>query len=193
MIDIYHFLGSLSEKLTPDDVIVTSAGSSFNAGLEGIKIKQGVRYIVPGGLAPMGYALPASIGVSVALNRRVICIAGDGSFQLNIQELQSVVHYKLPLKIFVLNNGGYLTIKLTQQRYFNRFIGESPTSGVSFPDTKKIAKAYGIKFMGANNNKELDEILDEVLDYKGSVICEVMIPRDQKILKPLEELGKKKV
>jgi acetolactate synthase I/II/III large subunit len=187
MINIYYFLRSLSEKVRSDDVIVTCAGSSFNAAAEGIRIKQGIRYIVSGGLAPMGYALPASIGVSFALDRRVICIIGDGSFQLNIQELQSVVHYKLPIKIFVLNNGGYLTIRSTQRRYFNRFIGESPKSGISFPDTRKIAKAYGIKFVRVDNHKKLDKKLDEILSHSGSIICEVMMPRDQNIIRPLEE------
>ena len=182
-INIYYFIDKLSQKLSTKDVVIADAGSVFYAVSQGIKIKQGMRYITSGGFAAMGYSLPASIGVSVALNnRRVMCITGDGSFQLNIQELQSVVHYKLPLKIFVLNNEGYLSIRFTQRRYFKHFIGESSISGVSFPSTKKIAKAYGIKFIRVSNNNKLAKALDEALGYKGPVICEIMTPKDQLII-----------
>jgi len=182
-INIYYFIDKLSQKLNTHDVVITDAGSAFYAGSQGIKIKQGMRYITSGGFATMGYSLPASIGVSVALNKqRVMCITGDGSFQQNIQELQSVVHYKLPLKIFILNNEGYLSIRFTQKKYFKHFIGEGSTSGVSCPDSKKIARAYGIKFVRVNNNSKLDEVLDEVLNYDGPVICEIICPREQLII-----------
>jgi acetolactate synthase-1/2/3 large subunit len=183
-INIYYFLDRLSRMLNPDDAVVTDAGSAFFAGSQAIKIKQGMRYITSGGFATMGYSLPASIGVSVALgNRRVMCITGDGSFQQNIQELQSIVHYRLPIKIFILNNEGYLSIRVAQAKYFiDRFIGESPSSGVSFPDTKKIAKAYGIKFVHISDNKKLDKVLHDILGYDSPVICEIMAPVDQMII-----------
>lgn len=183
-INIYNFMDKLSRKLKSGDAIVTDAGSTFYAGMQAVKIKKGVRYITSGGFATMGYSLPASIGVSVALNEnRVMSITGDGSFQLNIQELQSIKHNNLPIKMFILNNGGYLSIRFTQERYFDgRFIGESPVSGVSFPDTKKIADAYGIKYFKANSNRELDETLNNVLGYKGPVICEIMTPEDQPMI-----------
>ena len=183
-INIYYFLDKLSGKLNTEDVVVTDAGSAFYAGSQCVKIKQGMRYITSGGLATMGYSLPASIGISVALDKkRVICITGDGSFQQNIQELQTVVHYGLPLKIFILNNDGYLSIRFTQEKYFDRrFIGEGPSSGVSFPDSEKIANAYGIKFSRVNKNEDLNRTLDEVFDYEGAVICEIMNPRDQLII-----------
>ncbi|MDD5111888.1 MAG: thiamine pyrophosphate-binding protein, partial [Candidatus Altiarchaeota archaeon] len=183
-INIYHFMDKLSGKLNEKDVVVTDAGSTFYAGSQAVKIKKGMRYITSGGFATMGYSLPASIGASIALGRRrVMCITGDGSFQQNIQELQSVIHYKLPLKIFILNNEGYLSIRFTQERYFNnRFLGEGPNSGVSFPDSEKVAKAYGIKFFKVSDNKKLDKTLDEVLKYDGPVICEVITPKDQLII-----------
>ena len=183
-INKYYFIDQLSTKLNTDDVVVTDAGSAFYAGSQGVKIKQGMRYITSGALATMGYSLPASIGISVALDkRRVMCITGDGSFQQNIQELQTVVHYGLPLKIFILNNDGYLSIRFTQEKYFDkRFIGESSISGVSFPDSEKIAKAYGIKFVRVSENNDLDNVLEQVLDYDGPVICEIMNPRDQLII-----------
>lgn len=183
-VNIYYFLDRLSDKLNKNDVVVTDAGSAFYAGSQGIKIKQGMRYITSGGFATMGYSLPASIGISRAIgNKRVMCITGDGSFQQNIQELQTVVHYKLPLKIFILNNKGYLSIRFTQEKYFNnRLIGACCKSGVSFPDAEKIAKAYGIKFLRIASNKKLDIGLRRVLDYKGPFICEVMTPKGQLII-----------
>jgi len=186
-INIYYFIDRLSRKLETSDVVVTDAGSTFYVGSQAIKIKKGMRYITSGGFATMGYSLPASIGVGVALNnKRVMCITGDGSFQQNIQELQTVVHYKLPLKIFVLHNEGYLSIRFTQKRYFNnRLIGEGRKSGVSFPDSEKIANAYGVKFFRVSDNEKLDKVLDEVLKYNGPVICEVITPREQLIIPTL--------
>lgn len=182
-INIYYFIDRLSKKLNSKDIVVTDAGSTFYAGSQAIKIKKGMRYITSGGFATMGYSLPASIGVSTALgNKKVMCITGDGSFQQNIQELQTVVHYNLPLKIFILNNGGYLSIRFTQGKYFKHFIGEGPRSGVSFPNAEKIAKAYGIKFIRAKNNKELDKALDKTLKYKGPIICEIMCPKNQLVI-----------
>ncbi len=186
-VNIYHFIDKLCDKLGDEDVVVTDAGSSFYAGSQAVKIKKGMRYITSGGFATMGYGIPASIGVCFANGKkRVMCITGDGSFQQNIQELQTIVHYGLPIKIFVLNNDGYLSIRFTQGKYFeNRFIGESSISGVSFPDTKKIAKAYGIKFIRVSNNSMLDRTLEKVLDYNVAVICEIMVPRDQLIIPTL--------
>ncbi|MCX6718079.1 MAG: thiamine pyrophosphate-binding protein [Candidatus Staskawiczbacteria bacterium] len=183
-INLYYFLEKLSQKLSKNDVVITDAGSVFYVGSQGIKIKKGMRYITSGGLATMGYSLPAGIGASVGLeNKRTICITGDGSFQLNIQELQTLVHYKLPVKLFVINNGGYLSIRFTQRKFFNsRFIGVDKNSGISFPNIEKIAKAYGIKFVRAKNNKELGAALDKTLKYKGPVICEIISPENQEII-----------
>ncbi|MFH1691080.1 MAG: thiamine pyrophosphate-binding protein [Candidatus Omnitrophota bacterium] len=183
-VNIYFFIESLSTKLDKKDVVVTDTGSAFYAGSQGIKIKQGLRYVTSGGLVTMGYSLPAAFGLSVALGKkRVMCITGDGSFQQNIQELQSVMHYDLPVKIFVLNNQGYLSIRSSQNKYFQgRLIGEGETSGISFPDHKKIAKAYGMKFFRVKKNAELDKILDEVLQYDGPVFCEIMTPPEQLIV-----------
>jgi acetolactate synthase-1/2/3 large subunit len=104
-VNLYYFVDSLCQKMSSDDIIVTDAGSAFYAGAQAVKIKQGMRYITSGGFATMGFSLPASIGASVAAgNRRVMCITGDGSFQLNIQELQTIVHHKYPIKMFIFNN-----------------------------------------------------------------------------------------
>ena len=131
----------------------------------------------------MGYSVPAGIGTSVAApNHQVIAITGDGSFQMNIQELQTIVHNRLPVKIFVWNNDGYLSIRATQRKFFNgRLIGTDSTSGVSFPSLEKISNAYGIKFIRVEKTSKLDNAIKEVLRLKEPVICEVMCIRDQEI------------
>ena len=182
-VNIYPFIDVLCQKLTDSDIVVTDAGSAFFAGAQAVKIKQGMRYITSGGLATMGFGIPASIGASIAAkNQRVICITGDGSFQQNIQELQTIVHYKLPIKIFVLNNEGYLSIRLTQTKLFDgRLVGEGKESGVSFPDLENIAFAYGIPYYRVFNYPGL-LILDHILQLNGPAICEVITPHYQEII-----------
>lgn len=184
LVNIYYFIDQLCQLLNNDDIVVTDAGSAFYAGSQAVQIKKGMRYITSGGFATMGFSLPASIGASIGRNNgRVMCINGDGSFQQNIQELQTVVHNNLPVKIFVLNNEGYLSIRFTQIRYFeNRLIGEGCSSGVSFPDLEKIAHAYGIPFFRIHNNTELSRDLEKVINHDGPVICEIMTPPDQEII-----------
>jgi len=182
-VNIYYFVDRLSQISDDDDIIVSDAGSAYYAVAQAIKIKSGQRYITSGALATMGYTLPAAIGVAVATKKRVIGITGDGSFQFNIQELQTLVHYKLPVKLFVLNNEGYLSIRFTQERFFEkRLIGEGPDSGVSFPDIQKIANAYGIKFFRIKKNDELEDIIKKAFAYDGPVVCEIMTPRHQLII-----------
>jgi acetolactate synthase-1/2/3 large subunit len=121
----------------------------------------------------MGYDLPAAIGVAVARNARTICIAGDGSLQMNIQELQTVIGYNLPVKIFVLNNGGYLSIRQTQTGFFKgRKIGESSESGVTFPVMDKIAAAYGIPSFTIEKAADL-AIVQRELDSPGPTLFDV--------------------
>jgi len=183
-VNIYSFIDVLCQHLNGNDIIVTDSGSQLFAGSQAVTIKQGMRYITSGGLATMGFSLPASIGASIARKKqRVICLVGDGSFQQNIQELQTAVHYKLPVKIFVLNNGGYVSIRLTQTKLFNgRLMGEGPASGVSFPDTEKIAFAYGIPFYRISHISKLNSILKKSLDSGKPVIYEVMLPHDMEII-----------
>lgn len=183
-INLYYFVDRLSRKMKDKSVVISDAGSAFYVVSQGIQIKEGQRYITSGGQAEMGYTLPASIGVSIAKGKgEVLGVTGDGSFQLNIQELQTIVHYDLPIKTFVWNNDGYLSIRATQSKFFEgRFIGTDKASGVSFPDIEKIAKAYGIKYFKAANSVTLDHVLEEVLNYPKAVICEVMCLRNQEIV-----------
>jgi len=132
----------------------------------------------------MGFTIPACIGVCFANNRKeVIGVTGDGAFQMNIQELQTIVHHDLPVKLFIINNDGYLSIRATQKKFFNgRLIGADRTSGVSFPNLNKIADAYGIKYIKASNSEMLDDTIKKVLEYPKAVICEVFCLRDQEII-----------
>ena len=167
---------------------MTDTGSAFYAVAQGIQLtKPGQRYITSGGMCTMGFSLPAAIGISIALNRkRVLSINGDGSLQQNIQELQTLVHHNLPVKIFVLSNDGYLSIRQSQKNYFsNRFIGESPESGVSFPAIVKVANAYGIPSFRVNNLDKLEKVIEEVFEIDGPVICDVIAPREQLIIPTL--------
>ena len=138
------------------------------------------------GCASMGYGLPASIGAAFAAGKRpVCCITGDGSIQMNLQELQTVVSYDLPIKIFVYNNDGYLSIKLTQNSYFQgRYTGSNPESGVKLPSLKKLAAAYGIPYCCLRTNAEAERKIPEILAGRGVMLIEVMTD-------PLEELGPK--
>jgi acetolactate synthase I/II/III large subunit len=183
-INTYYFVDRLSEKLKSDSVVVADAGSTTHVVPQGIKFKENQRYITSCAQSEMGYTIPATIGVCAAKGyKEVIGITGDGSFQMNIQELQTIVHYDLPIKIFVWNNDGYLSIRTTQKRYFEgRLLGTDKSSGVSFPSLEKIAYAYGIKYFRINNTQEIDEVLEKVLDFPKAVICEVMCLTDQEII-----------
>jgi acetolactate synthase-1/2/3 large subunit len=131
----------------------------------------------------MGYDIPAAIGAYYAAPERpVICVTGDGSTQMNIQELQTIAHNRLPIKLFVLNNEGYISIRNTQRGFFQgHFVGCGIESGVSCPDTLKIAEAYGLQSARLEDQIDLQERLDALLAVKGSVVCEVMLDPDEKM------------
>jgi len=177
----YVFCDVLSDYLNEKAIIVSSNGSSCVIPIQSLRLKKGQRHIVNSGCAAMGYGLPSAIGACFAHEkRRVICLEGDGSIQMNIQELQTVVHHQLPLKIFVFNNNGYLSIRTTQNNFFNgHLVGESPKSGVTFPDMAKIAKAYGIKSYKISKQNKLAEQIEKVMNFPGPVLCDVIIQPDQ--------------
>jgi acetolactate synthase I/II/III large subunit len=183
-INLYYFMDRLSAALRPDSAVVSDAGSSFFAVSQGIVLQEGQRYITSGCQAEMGFTLPATVGISVAKGMgEVVGVTGDGSFQMNLQELQTVVHYKLPIKLFVWNNQGYLSIRATQRKFQGgRLIGSDSSSGVSFPSVEKIAAAYGIKYFKADRSAKLDNVLAEVMAFPHAVLCEVMCNPDQEIV-----------
>jgi acetolactate synthase-1/2/3 large subunit len=132
----------------------------------------------------MGYSLPAAIGVSAATgDGRVLAVTGDGSLQQNIQELQTLIHYGLPVKLFVLNNDGYLSIRASQTNYFKeRYIGEGPRSGVTMPDTLKICNAYGVPAARVSNLADLDAAIQQALATPGPYVLDVITPSQQPII-----------
>ena len=143
------------------------------------RIKAGQRLFSNSGSASMGYDLPAAIGAAVARRgKRVVCLAGDGSLQMNVQELQTVAHHRLPVKLFVLNNGGYLSIRTTQKNFFGNLVGEGPESGVSFPDMVKLAGAYGIPAQRIAGPDFASQI-ENVLSSDGPFLADVILDREQ--------------
>lgn len=171
----YYFIDRLFDALGSDDVVVCGNATACIVPYQAGKLKLGQRLISNSGSASMGYDLPAAIGVAFAKGSRVICLAGDGSIQMNIQELQTVAHYNLPVKIFVLNNGGYLSIRQTQTGFFQgRLIGTGATSGVSFPDMTKIGNAYGIPTLSITHVDDLALMLRE-LDKPGPTLFDVSL------------------
>lgn len=177
----YVFSEVLSQRLGANDVVVSSNGSSCVMPIQTMHIKQGQRHIVNSGSASMGYGLPAAIGACFANGaKRVICLEGDGSIQMNIQEFQTVIYHHLPIKIFIFNNGAYLSVRITQSNFFEgRLVGESARSGVGFPDFVKVAEAYGIPTFRIRNNRELKKIIDQALETDGPVLCDVIMDPDQ--------------
>jgi len=184
-INLYAFMEELSKCFREDSVLIGDAGSAVYVPPQGINTTtKHQRYITSGAQAEMGFSLPAAIGVVTARkNREVLAITGDGSLQMNIQELQTIVHHNFNIKLFVWNNDGYLSIRATQNKFFNgRFIGTDNTSGVSFPNLKKIANAYGIKYVKIDSIGSIHKKISELMEYTGPVICEVMCIRDQLII-----------
>ena len=184
-INVYSFIDRLSALAREGDAFVADAGSAIYAVSQGLILRhENQRYIPSSAMATMGYTLPAAIGVSVALNdQRVLAITGDGSFQQNIQELQTILHYKLPVKLFIWNNDGYLSIRTSQKNYFEeRYIGESPRSGVSLPDTLKICAAYGMAAARVQEIRDLDSAIQKALNFPGPYLLEVISPPEQPII-----------
>lgn len=183
-INKYSFIEKLKDHLKSDSVVVSDAGSSYYVTSQALKIRDQQRYLTSGAQADMGFTLPAAIGASVAKSGgEVVGITGDGSFQMNIQELQTLVHYQFPVKLVVWNNNGYLSIRTTQKKFFSgREIGTDSDSGVSFPSTEKISGAYGISFLRVSELDALDAALNQLMTASGPMILEVMCPQNQEII-----------
>ena len=174
-INPYHFMELLFEGLASDDVIVCGDATACITPYQVAKLQKGQRLISNSGCASMGYDLPASVGAAIAHGgKRVICLAGDGSVHLNIQELQTLAHHKLPVKLIVLNNDGYLSMRQTQSNFFGRLIGAGPSSGVSFPDYTRVANAYGIPAVRIDHVECLQQLWT-LLDAPGPALCEVIL------------------
>ncbi len=182
-VNSYYFTDKLSDYATKDDMIIVDTGTCFHVACQAWKIKKGQRFLTTGGLSSMGY-WAASMGGCLANNcKRTVVITGDGSLQMNIQELATIKHNNLPIKIIIFNNNGYLLIRHTQKNFMEgRLLGEGPETGVWCPDSLKIAQAYGIKGVRISKVSEVDSKIKEVMEHDGPVICDVMTPEWQLII-----------
>ena len=181
-INPYVFIDNLFDLLNKDDVVITGNGSACVMTFQAAKIKQGQRLYTNSGSASMGYDLPASIGAAIAMKgKRVICLAGDGSLMMNLQELQTMKGYNLPIKVFILNNDGYVSIKQTQEAYFSDNVtGVGPESGVTMPNFTELGKALNIPSMKITKLSELSSTtFKKMLNNDKPGIFEIVIDPSQ--------------
>ncbi len=216
--NVYALIDKVSRASKEDQVTVVGNGSPCVAGGQAYIVKKGARFISQDGVAAMGYDLPAAIGAWAAVKgpdqenyaekgrqnpywagkeeqypdhsaHDIILLTGDGSIQMNLQELQTIIHHQMDIKIFVINNGGYHSIRQTQNSFFGKpLVGIGVDSGVdgvcdlSFPDLEKLANAYGYPFKRVSKNEDLDIAIEKTLAVKGPMICEVMVTMEQQFL-----------
>lgn len=180
-INPYVFTDKLFSHLGEEERIVCGNGSACVVTFQACRIKQGQRMFTNSGCAAMGYGLPAALGVAVSDSaRRVVCIDGDGSVMMNVQELATIAHNQLHIKLIILNNNGYHSIRQTQSSLFKPpFIGIDKESGVGFPDFGKLADAFGLKYFVVRDEMECDAVLEKMLCFEGPCVCEVMIDEKQ--------------
>ena len=183
-INPYPFIEALFERLDADDIVACGNATACIVPFQVARLKAGQRIFSNSGSASMGYDLPAAIGAwfgalaSRGAQRRVICLAGDGSLQLNVQELQTVVNYRIPVKLFVLDNLGYLSIRSSQNNFFKRLSGADPDSGLTLPDYVNLAQAYGIPACRASG-EDYPATIDRVLASEGPMLCQVLLDPSQ--------------
>ncbi|SDM38302.1 thiamine pyrophosphate-binding protein [Lachnospira pectinoschiza] len=181
--NVYAFINYLSDNLKEGSLTAVSNGACCVVGHQNYVIKKDTRFIINSAVASMGYGLPAAIGLCVAGGKKdTICLEGDGSIMMNLQELQTIITNKLPIKLFLINNSGYHSIRLTQNNLFKDKckIGIGPESGdLSFPEFKKLAEAFGYPYLSAHNNEEMKEAVDKALSMDGFVFCEVFTDTKQ--------------
>ena len=177
----YVFMYELSKLLPEGQLTVSGNGSACVCSFQAMIIKKGQRLFTNSGSATMGYGIPAAVGAAIGSgNKNTVCLDGDGSIQMNIQELQTIVHHRLNIKLFWLNNDGYHSMRQTQTNLFGgRFSGVNKDSGISFPAAEKIAWAYGIPFYRIDNTDTMSATIEKVLAAEGPVVCEVLLDKTQ--------------
>lgn len=189
----YAFIEELSKVMPSDHHIVTSDGSANVVTMQVLDLHGDQRLVTNTGCAPMGYGLPAALGA--ASHHKIICLEGDGSLHLNIHELQTMKHYNLPIKLILLNNDGYTSIKISQKAFFDgRFVASEKNSGVSFPNFEKVIKAYELPYMSINSNSAIQPTLNEFLSQEGPCVLEVFTDPNEyhepKVVASLDADGK---
>lgn len=187
IINVYDFVHTLSKVMQEQDILITANGSACVCAHQVFEIKNGQRVFWNSGNASMGYSLPASIGAYYeSRSRNVVCLEGDGSIMMNIQELQTIAFNKLPIKLFVINNQGYSSIRQTQRNFFNgRMTGSGDDSGLSVPDFVEVGKAFGFKTKRIENPKTMEKDIEEVLSSNDPILCEVITEKEYAFLPKL--------
>jgi acetolactate synthase-1/2/3 large subunit len=178
----YVLIDVLSDELKQNDLLIPgSSGACSERTMQAIRVKAGLRIFNSQGLGSMGFGIPAAIGGCLASGKkRTVCIEGDGGFIMNIQELETAKRLNLPIKFFVLNNGGYVSIQTTQRNYFDsHYVGSSAASGLTLPDIKTVAKSFGLATARLKSHYRIREKIRDILQMKGPVVCEVMVSPDQ--------------
>jgi acetolactate synthase-1/2/3 large subunit len=180
-INPYVFMERLFKALPEDQVVVTGNGSACVISFQTADLKRGQRLWTNSGCASMGYDLPAAIGACKGSgDRPVVCLAGDGSIMMNLQELQTIAGNRIPVKIFILNNSGYSSIFQTHRNFFNGVeVGAGPKSGVNFPDFSKVAAAFDLPFVRCTSHDAIDETIRQIMLTDGPAVCEVMLDEHQ--------------
>lgn len=182
-IDMYYFTEQLSQVLPDGAIVLSDAGNAFFTTSPVLQLKKGQRSVTSGGQAEMGYSLPGSIGAYYAARGTVVAINGDGSVMMNLQELQTLVDNHIPVKLCVMNNNGYSSIRHLQQNAFRgRLIGTDSSCGIGFPDFAKIAAAFGIGYVRLSDPENLAEQIGHMLETEGPVLCEVICETEQEFL-----------
>ena len=183
VVDSYNFFDLLSNVTAADTVFVFGNGTACVSSYQSLKLKGKQKVVVNSGCAAMGYDLPAAIGAAFgSSSKQIVCVTGEGSLQMNLQELQTIIHHRLPIKLFVLNNDGYISIRNTQNNFFKGHkVGSDASSGVSFPDTLKLAAAYGFKTQRIQTQSHLKEKLEAVLKIDEPVVCEIILSPTEKM------------
>lgn len=180
--NVYAFIRYLSSQLPENSLTAVSNGACCVVGNQAYVIQRGSRMANNSAIASMGYGLPAAIGTCIGGGmKQTICLEGDGSIMMNLQELQTILTNKLPIKIFLINNGGYHSIRITQTNLFHKnYVGIGEESGdLSFPEFKRIAEAFGYRYFSAHSNADMKNMVDEVLKIEGPVFCEVFTDTKQ--------------
>lgn len=180
-INPYCFMQSLFSELDEGDIVVTGNGSACVISFQVAELKPNQRLWTNSGCATMGYDLPAAIGACKAAgNKRIICLAGDGSIMMNIQELQTIAGNKLPIKVFILNNSGYVSIFQTHRNFFGGVeVGGGPKSGVTFPDFGRVSWAFGLPFVQCSRHDDMSQAIRNTLNEQGPAVCELVLDENQ--------------
>ena len=188
-VDGHVFVKTISKLSRPGDIFIADTGANISWTLQAIEMKAEQRIFSAWNHTPMGYALSAAVGASLAARQRILCLTGDGGLMMNIEELATIRRYNLDVKLFIFNNGGHSIQKQTIDTWLNsNYVGVDEKSGLSFPDFVKAAQAFHLPALRASNHDELESVINKVLATQGPVVCDIIIDPNQKI-EPMLKFG----